>query len=263
MAGIQKIGNTLSTYLVKKPLQKLSETSVVKKACERGWNSDDCQKLLTGLGIFSVVAKDGFGCYLYVKQSLNNKKIPEDKRKFVAALDLTNGGLMIAMQLLMYATISRPSVQKKMFSGLCGKYLDRAATKGYQAIMKKQDGMANLSGRAFHESLEQFTGSARKAFGHLTALVASTIIGKRVIVPFIATPMADKAKAWMSRNDKPATTHPETVNTYENGVAAADKVDFSQKANENDKNASTVEPPKDELLADNRQTNLLDKFTKK
>lgn len=249
MGGIQSIGNTLSTYLVKKPLQAFSKTSIVEKACTKSWNSDDCQKLLTAMGIGSVVLKDGFGCYLYVKQSLNNKKIPEDKRKFVAALDLTNGGLMIAMQLLMFATISRPAIQKKMFNGLFGKYLDRAATKGYQAIIKKQDGMSGMTGKVFHESLEEFQGSARKAFGHLTALVASTIVGKRVIVPFIATPLADKAKAWMARNDKPAQIHPETTNTYN-----------TTPSNTPVMTSKTSEVVSGETKVENGSTNLLAKY---
>ena len=256
MGGIQQVGTTLSTYLVRKPLQKLSETSIVKKATQKSWSSDDCQKLLTGIGIGSVVLKDGFGCYLYVKQSLNNKKIPEDKRKFVAALDLTNGGLMIALQLLMYATISRPAIQAKMFNGICGKYIDRAAKKGYYAIMKKQDEMGEMSGKIFHESVDEFTGSARKAFGHLSTLIASTIVGKRVLVPFIATPLADKAKAWMARNDKPVVTHPETVNTYNPEMAAADKVKENQ--------TNTVKQADNQFqMASEQNTNLLGKYNKK
>ncbi|MBP3924536.1 hypothetical protein J6E39_04770 [bacterium] len=255
MSGIQQVGTTLSTYLVRKPLQALSKTSLVKKATQKSWSSDDCQKLLTGIGIGSVVLKDGFGCYLYVKQSLNNKKIPEDKRKFVAALDLTNGGLMIALQLLMYATISRPVVQSKMFKGLCGKYVDRAAKKGYYAIMKKQEGMGEMSGKVFHESVDEFTGSARKAFGHLSTLIASTIIGKRVLVPFIATPLADKAKAWMARNDKPVTTHPETVNTYNPEMSAADAAKKEQ--------AKPAEQTNNQpQMASEHNSNLLDKYKK-
>ena len=52
--------------------------------------------------IGSVVAKDAVGCAMYVYQSLHNEKIPENRRGFVAALDLTNGGLMIASQLLLF-----------------------------------------------------------------------------------------------------------------------------------------------------------------
>ena len=74
-----------------------SETKFMTKKAFPKYEKDDA-KLIAGVGVASIVAKDGLGCYLYVKQSLNNDKIPEDKRKFVAALDLANGGLMIAMQ---------------------------------------------------------------------------------------------------------------------------------------------------------------------
>ena len=40
---------------------------------------------------------------------MNNKKIPEEKRKFVAALDLTNGVLMIAAQIAMFFAMRKYS----------------------------------------------------------------------------------------------------------------------------------------------------------
>lgn len=35
-----------------------------------------------------------------------------------------------------------------------------------------------------------------------------------MLVPFIATPLAGKAKDWMCRNDKPVTISDETKNNY-------------------------------------------------
>ena len=60
------------------------------------------EKALGVSAVLSIVAKDGIGCYKYVTQSLHNDKIPDEKRKFVAALDLTNGLLMILAQIGMY-----------------------------------------------------------------------------------------------------------------------------------------------------------------
>ena len=68
-------------------------------------------KFIEGVAVTSIVLKDAVGCYMYVNQSLNNKKIPEEKRAFVAALDLANGGLMIAAQLIAFKTISNPKIQ--------------------------------------------------------------------------------------------------------------------------------------------------------
>lgn len=203
--------------IVEKPLHwavnGLAKTKVSKNICNQYYK--DNRNFVNGLGVVSIVLRDGYGCYLYVKQSLNNKKIPDDKRKFVAALDLANGGLMIAMQLLMFFTVSNKNVQKKMFNALFGKVFNsRSAQKGYQALVKNIDSCKGMTGPQFHEAFGKTRKVAEDAFSYVTSLAAATIVGKRVIVPFIATPLADKTKAWMSKNDKPAVTHPETKNTY-------------------------------------------------
>ena len=46
----------------------------------------------------SCVSKDAINCSYYVTQSLKNEKIPENKRKFVAGLDLSNGILNVTVQ---------------------------------------------------------------------------------------------------------------------------------------------------------------------
>ena len=159
---------------------------------------------------------------MYVTQSLHNKAIPEDKRKFVAALDLANGGLMILMQLLMFFTISNKKVQKYLFDNLCGKYFNRAASKGYQAMLKNTDLLKDMKGSDFHQVLGGIKKDAKDAFANITALFAATIIGKRMIVPFIATPLADKAKKWICRFDTPDQINSETKNTYDSTSGAID-----------------------------------------
>lgn len=209
---ISNAANKAVDYTLIKPLNKLSTAPgmgyVRKEYCNKNMG------FINGIAITSIVLKDGLGCYMYVKQSLNNEKIPEDKRKFVAALDLANGGLMIAMQILMHMTISNKLMQSKMFNGLFGKYFNRSVTKGYQAILKNQDKYKAMTGKEFSDAMEVIHDKAVEAFSNITSLVAATIIGKRVIVPFIATPLADKTKAWMCRNDKPAEINSETKNTY-------------------------------------------------
>lgn len=209
---ISNYTNKVVEYGLKKPLKKLSTAPGMGKV--RKEFCSDNMNFINGIAISSIVLKDGVGCYMYVNQSLNNEKIPEDKRKFVAALDLANGGLMIAMQILLHMTISNKLMQSKMFNGLYGKYFSRNVTKGYQAILKNQDKYKNMTGREFHGAMDKINKNAVKAFSNITSLVAATIIGKRIIVPFIATPLADKTKAWMCRNDKPQTIDPETKNTY-------------------------------------------------
>ncbi len=194
---VSKIMTSAVNYGLKKPLKVLSNTNLIKKVTKeyRGNNL----RFIAGVGIFSIILKDGLGCYLYVKQSLANKKIPEDKRKFVAALDLTNGGLMILSQLLAFKTVSNEKVQEKLFGKLFGKHFDDAAKKGYEAILRAKDKFATISAKDFEAGFESFKKTTKGTFGILTSLVAATILAKRVIVPFIATPLADKAKAWMDK----------------------------------------------------------------
>lgn len=157
-------------------------------------------KYIGALALTSIALKDGLGCYMYVKQSLNNKQIPEDKRKFVAALDLTNGGLMILSQVLMYFTISSAKVQKKIFNSMFGKKFDETSKKVYEAAIKNKDKFKNLTGKEFNMTFDKFLKDVHGFFGIFTSLVAATILAKRVIVPFIATPLADKAKGLLSKD---------------------------------------------------------------
>lgn len=207
-----------------KTIKWLSECKPMKNKVFPNYEKDNA-KFMSMIGVTSIVLKDGLGCYFYVKQSLNNDKIPEDKRKFVAALDLANGGLMIAMQLLMFFTISNKKVQGKIFNKLFGKNFTRAADKALQAKLNKIDKLKGMSGKDFHIAREADKKGLKNAFGYLISLAAATLIAKRIIVPFIATPLADKTKAWMSRNDKPVEIHKDTKNTYDTSTPAASKTE--------------------------------------
>lgn len=211
----------------------LSRSSFTRKACEQFQDPKNNAAWIAALGVGSIVLKDGFGCYLYVKQSLNNKKIPEDKRKFVAALDLANGGLMMLLQILMTYTISKKAFQEKIFEKLFGKMFNRQASKSIQAVMETKD---HLKGKVkgnpeFHRALEGYRDASISALASLTTLIAATTIGKRVITPFIATPLADKTKEWMCRNDKPAQIHKDTKNTYDTKTPACEQEQQSKIGN--------------------------------
>ena len=220
--------NPILNNVVIKPLRKMSVAPGMEKV-RKGFCNNNLG-LINGIAISSIILKDGLGCYMYVTQSLNNKKIPDDKRKFVASLDLANGGLMIAMQILLHMTISNKLVQSKMFNKLYGKYFSRSVTKGYQAILKSQDKYKNMTGQQFHAAMDTIHGKAVGAFSNITSLFAATTIGKRIIVPFMATPLADKTKAWMCRNDKPQEISPETKNTYNEAKPENNKKEETKKA---------------------------------
>lgn len=228
MSGLNRITPKAASYardVVGAPIRWISRQPWQKTVCDKFQDQKANIAFISGLGVFSIILKDGFGCYLYVKQSLANKKIPEDKRKFVAALDLANGGLMILLQILMTYTISKKTFQEKMFNKWFGKFFERPASKSMQAILESKEkiGKGVRGNQNFHRALEGYKDASISAFGALSALVAATIVGKRILTPFIATPLADKTKAWMCRNDKPVQIHKDTQNTYDQHTPAAEK----------------------------------------
>lgn len=198
MLNISKVADVSNKVVdtgIKKPLNAFSKTKIADWACK--------PENFGKMAITSIVLKDGIGCAMYVNQSLNNKDIPDDKRKFVAALDLTNGGLMILAQLGTYFTISNPKVQSQIFGKLFGKNFDDAAKSKCEEVIKKLPKYKDkaISPKEFEEIFGKFKGDIKGFFGVFTGIVAATIVAKRIIVPFIATPLADKAKVWMNKDE--------------------------------------------------------------
>ncbi len=137
----------------------------------------------------SVVLKDAVGCYFYVTQSLKNEKIPEDKRKFVASLDLANGILMIGTQLALAATIAKKSVQDKLQKALL-KGFNAENLQGVYRSMKKQKIFSKLSPDDFEKAVTTASKTSKAGLKVVTSLIAATVVAKRMVVPFLATPMA-------------------------------------------------------------------------
>ena len=251
-------------YCLKKPDMMLSRTQFLDKACQKFQDPKANAAWIAGLGVASVILKDGFGCYLYVKQSLNNKKIPEDKRKFVAALDLANGGLMILLQILLTYTISKKAFQEKMFNKLFGKLFNRQSSKSVQAVMEQKLPGKVKGNQEFHRAFEGYRDASIAAFGSLTTLIAATTVGKRIITPFIATPLADKTKEWMCRNDK---------NTYDTNISAEERADMQknnqtahqpQQSNLWKRAVEKIKPSKqDQTSAQPQESNLLKQAVEK
>ncbi len=207
-AGAESVFNTC----LKQPMLNLQKSEFMQKGYEAYRN--DKQSFMNWAGILSIVAKDGLGCVMYVWQSLNNKNIPDDKRKFVAALDLTNGGLMIAAQIIMHMTISQKIVQTKMFNKLFGKAFDRNTAKMIHSVTKNIDKLKHISQQEINEKIAKRKDTAFAAFTTLTSLIAATTVGKRIIVPFIATPAASKVEKWMNKGEDTQTVNAETKNDY-------------------------------------------------
>lgn len=199
--GISKVMNTVVTHGLRKPLNWVANAKPMQTVCKN--YQENNLGFIAAVAVWSMVLKDGLGCYMYVKQSLANKNIPEEKRKFVAALDLANGGLMILAQLLMFKTISNKKVQEKIFDKFFGKFFARPAKKGYMELLEHRPEVRSKTfGKEFNMAFNKVHGNIKNTFGFLVTLVASTVIAKRIIVPFIATPLAEKAKGLLSKGDK-------------------------------------------------------------
>ena len=203
MGGIDKIAQGMGYLSKTRPL----------KALGNAWNKNP-EGVLAGATVASIVLKDGIGCAMYVTQSLNNKKIPDEKRKFVAALDLTNGGLMILAQIALFF-LSR-QYSGKIFKNVFGKSFNELAKN--QTIARLQMNAAKAGkGFATYMKLEKVFDKVEKngkdLFKFLFDIAAATIVGKRVIVPLIATPFAKKVENWMGKKDDKSSETAKEVNT--------------------------------------------------
>lgn len=96
--------------------------------------------------VLSFISKDAVNCGLYTYQSLHNEKIPEDKRGFVAALDLVNGIINIAGQFAAALLVER-SLVPWLESKFTGVYKN-PKTKQETLIEKSK---AKLAPDAVHE----------------------------------------------------------------------------------------------------------------
>lgn len=93
----------------------LLSTKYIQNKCEMKRIASD--KFDAKFVLDSIVSKDIIGCVVYTTLSWNNKKIPEEKRKFVALTDFTNGIIMVGGQMLAGLIID-----KKLTNALTGKH---------------------------------------------------------------------------------------------------------------------------------------------
>ena len=204
MSGIDKITSGIAKGASKllgaaskvKPMQKLGE--------QFQKNPEQALALTT---VASIVVKDGVGCYKYVTQSLNNEKIPEKQRSFVAALDLVNGVLMIIAQVAMYFAMKKFS--KPIFDRIFKKSFNEQNAKDIASRIRMQmdkEGLKAPRKLTINKEYEKVKEDALGVFKFVVDIAAATILGKRVIVPFIATPLANVVKGKM--DEKIHKNHP-------------------------------------------------------
>lgn len=174
----------------------------------------------------SCVSKDAINCYYYVTQSLKNEKIPEDKRKFVAGLDLANGILNVTVQSALAIGVTKAS---DWFSDkiLIPKCFSKDTMKELQKIIKTKQPLENFMNNMATNKVIVKTG-----VGVISALIATQVIAKRIIVPLIATPMASYFKDKFEKNSKKSQNLPQDTVSFENNQISA-KLNKDEKINKN------------------------------
>ena len=88
-----------------------------------------------------------------------------------------------------------------MFDKAFGKMFDRPLRKMYQAYARSTEGFSDITGAKFNKDFNSIRNSVKDAFGGLTSLAAATIVGKRMLVPFIATPLAGEVEKKMAEKE--------------------------------------------------------------
>lgn len=226
---LQKVSKPFNTFAEWKPIR-----NQLKKAQE------DPASFAAGMLVTSIVSKDLVGCVLYTSQSLNNQKIPEEKRKFVAALDLMNGIIMVGGQLFIGKVVDA-KVTPRLKSLFTGQVVD-PNTKAVRDVntnailhpdnLKKlvekaarQNNVKNIDVAAIVEKITKTkTAGFEKGFGILVAAIATTALTKRTIAPLLSTPAA----GWLKEHfmDKKPKTQKDRM-YYE--VAAVEQGKFEHK----------------------------------
>lgn len=125
------------------------------------------------------VLKDVFAYTVRYKTTMDNEKIPEKRRPFVAAMDMASGIVTAVAQIVVGFAIASPKVQNKLWNAI------------------------------FKDAQFKNIGVAKKSFATILALVGSGVITERILVPLIATPLAEKMnKKYFKKDEDGKTQYP-------------------------------------------------------
>lgn len=197
MAIISSVGSKIGEY-ASKGFGALGKNKKISKLCDKFY--EDPIKYVGYATLASLATKDAVGCYLYVTQSLNNKKIPEDKRRFVANMDLTNGILNVITQIGL--TFGLKKAYDPIFNKMLKKSFNSKAVKELITAMRRDSKAANeatLRKLEATENLEKLRKNIKSSFSAVMDIFVATIIAKRCVVPFLSTPLT---QYFTNRHDK-------------------------------------------------------------
>ncbi|MEI8129344.1 MAG: hypothetical protein WCG95_06970 [bacterium] len=228
ISPINKIGHNIDKQ-VGKVFEYTTKWKWMTRNLEEGFKEP--AKFGAKMFVISIITKDVIGCIFYTYQSLNNKKIPEEKRKFVAALDLMNGIIMVGGQFLIgkvieasltpwllskytgllknkvtgaedYVNSEKPLASDNIIEVTKKVLLEKAGeikTKYGVDVSKLTPQEANSIG-------EQIIGRIGKGskkfsafetgFGIFITAIATTALTKRTLAPLLSTPLA----GWFKEN---------------------------------------------------------------
>lgn len=182
--------------------------SKVTKVIDSFYNSNIGKKLANPkatvataalIATVSNVSKDAVNCAYYTIQSLNNERIPEDQRKFVAALDLSNGIMNVGIQILTAFGLSE--LVTSIFDNKIAKTKDFSTKEDVikEKFKKLPEELKKLTSEKefIKKEISRIVGRtnlARTGFTVLFVNIAMQILTKRIITPLVATPMASYFK---------------------------------------------------------------------
>lgn len=195
-------------------LNKISKSPFLEKHLYKTARENPA-KFAGQMALLSALTKDAVNCYYYTTQSLNNEKIPEDKRGFVASLDLMNGILNLALQFTIGKWIEKKS--EPWFNKLVGKQLHEnkrtEISKKLEETLSKKHPNEKISMEQIGNYLKskKVLGAGKGkmkwlniGFNTITMLVATQVICKRVFTPMLATPLAGWFKKKFLDKKQPA-----------------------------------------------------------
>lgn len=247
--AISSINNSFGKTCTKFAHSKFFKEKMIQNASEPA-------KFAASFLVLSIVSKDLVNCFLYTSQSLNNKKIPEEKRKFVAALDLMNGIIMVGGQFLVGKIIERkmtPKLFGKAFSGIYSNpdtkkdtlldtnkslhsdnihgltekvAMEKAAAEGVDISKVDIKALAKSAIAKVGKGSTKY-GYIEKGFGILVTALATTAFVKRVLAPLFATPLAGWFKDKYMEKPKAAATKTNDAKT-ETTSKDGDKVEINK-----------------------------------
>lgn len=192
--------------------------------CKTGhtWMPENPTDIAKTLALYSTTTKDAVNCYYYTTQSYNNKEIPEDKRKFVAGIDLANGILNVITQLTLGLVVNKQSDKlfEKVFNGGIV-----AKPENVSNYMKKVNDLLQKSSLTKHiscteaeikDAIKKTNKIAKGGFGVIAVLIVTQIIAKRMIVPFLSTPLAGFFKNYLEKREQKNGVKTEIPATVDN-----------------------------------------------